>query len=127
MRSMISVLLALVAVACIGSSPFAPGPRPTVSQVEPSPAAVGDAVTVTGSGFASTGNALKIGAGYVLNLPSADSTSIHLTLPAYLGVCAPGQEVCPAIVFSLVPGDYKLSVITANGTSNEVSLRVIAK
>ncbi len=131
MRSIISMaLLTLAATACIGSSPFepwAPGPRPAITQIQPSTAAVGDAVTITGSGFTSADNALKIGGGYVLKLPSADSTSIRLTLPSYLGACPPDQEVCVALALPMAPGDYKVSVINANGRSNEVLFHVITK
>lgn len=129
MRSIVStLLLTFAAAACIGSSPFAPlGPRPAVAKVQPSPASVGDQVTVTGTGFTPTGNALEIGAGYILKLDSADSTSIRLALPSYLGACPPNQEVCVALALPMAPGDYKLSVINANGTSNQVSFTVIAK
>ena len=131
MRSIIStVLLTLAATACIGSSPFAPrgaGPRPAIVQIQPSTAAVGDAVTLTGTGFTPTDNTLKIGAGYLNKLPSADSTSIRLTLPSYLGVCAPGQEVCTALALPMAPGTYKVSVINGNGASNAVAFQVIAK
>jgi hypothetical protein len=131
MRSIIlTLLITLAAAACIGSSPFEPwetGPRPAIAQIQPSPAAVGDAITITGSGFTPTNNTLKIGAGYVYKLSSADSTSIRLALPSYLGACPPNQEVCVALALPMAPGDYKLSVINANGTSNQVSFQVITK
>ena len=129
MRSIITtVVITLAAAACIGSSPFAPlRPRPAIEQILPSPASVGDQVTITGTGFTATGNALKIGAGYILRLDSTDSTSIRLTLPSYLGACPPNQEVCVALALPLAPGDYKLSVINANGTSNQISFAVVAK
>jgi hypothetical protein len=131
MRPYIStVLFVLVATACIGSSPFAPwgaGQRPEIAQIQPSTAAVGDQVTVTGTGFTPTDNALKIGAGYILHLESTDATSIRVTLPSYLGVCAPGQEVCVALALPMAPGDYELSVINAHGTSHAVAFHVLAK
>ncbi len=128
MRSVIAmVLVTLASAACIGSSPFEPGPRPAVAQIQPSTASVGDAIVITGTGFTSTNNTLKIGAGYVYKLPSADSTSIRLTLPSYLGVCPPDQEVCVALALPMAPGDYTVSVINANGTSHGVSFRVFAK
>ena len=128
MRSIILVgLLTFVTIACVGSSPFRLGPRPAVAQIQPSSAAVGDEITISGSGFTATDNALRIGAGYILKLPSADTTTIRLTLPSYLGACAPGQEVCVALALPMAPGTYKLSVVNANGTSNQVSFQVIAK
>ena len=131
MRSMIwTALLTVAATACIASSPFEPvGPanRPAITQIQPLTAAVGEAVTITGTGFTSTDNALKIGAGYILKLESADSTSIHLTLPSYLGACPPNQEICVALALPMSPGDYKVSVVNANGASNQVLFHVITK
>ena len=128
MRSIISAaLLALAATACIGLSPFDPATRPTIARIQPSTAAVGDQITITGTGFTATDNALKFGAGYILKHPSADSTSIRLTLPSYLGVCPPNQEICVALALPMAPGDYKVSVVNANGTSNDISFQVITK
>ena len=128
MRPFISALLLTVtATACIGSSPFEPATRPTIARIQPSTAAVGDQITITGTGFTATDNALKFGAGYILKLPSADSTSIRLTLPSYLGVCPPNQEICVALALPMAPGDYKVSVVNANGTSNDISFQVITK
>ncbi len=122
-----TALLVAMAFGCIGSSPVEPGSRPTIVQLQPSTAAVGDAMTITGSRFTSSTNAVKIGAGYLYNLSSADSTTLHFDLPDYLGVCPPDQQVCVALALPLPPGDYKVSVVNANGTSNQVSLHVIAK
>jgi hypothetical protein len=131
MRSVMSAtLILLLAAACIDVSPFdpgAPGRRPTIGRVQPVSAAVGEPVVITGSGFTPGDNALRVGAGYILKLPSSDSTTIRLTLPSYLGACPPGQEVCVALALPLAPGDYKLSVINAHGTSNEVDFRVVAR
>ncbi len=128
MRSTLSaVLLTFAAMTCVGSSPLGPGPKPAVAQIQPTAAAVGDEVTLTGTGFTPTDNALKIGAGYILKLASTDTTTIRLALPSYLGACAPGQEVCVALALPMAPGSYKLSVINANGTSNQVAFKVFAK
>jgi hypothetical protein len=131
MRSTCSTaLLAVVALACIGSSPFEPrgqGPRPTVAKIQPSTAAVGDPMVITGTGFTATDNAVKIGVGYLNKLSSVDSRTIRFDLPSYLGACPPDQEVCVALALPLPPGTYKVSVVNANGKSNEVSLAVIEK
>jgi hypothetical protein len=123
-------LMVMLASACIGSSPFepwGPGPRPTVAKIQPLTVAVGDAVIITGTGFTPTDNALKIGVGYLGKLSSADATTIRFDLPSYLGACPPGQEVCVALALPLPPGTYKVSVVNANGKSNEVSLVVVQK
>jgi hypothetical protein len=131
MRSVMSAtLILLLAAACIDVSPVDPGasgPRPTIARVQPASAAVGEPIVITGSGFTRADNALRVGAGYILKLPSSDSTTIRLTLPSYLGACPPGQEVCVALALPLAPGDYKLSIINAHGTSNEVDFQVIAR
>lgn len=108
-------------------TPGAPGPAPTISRIQPPAVAVGDAVTISGGNFTATANSLKIGAGYLNGVPSTDSTSIRFNLPSYLGVCPPGTEACVALALALTPGSYKVSVINANGTSNEVSLQVVAR
>jgi IPT/TIG domain len=131
MRSTFSTaLLAIAALACIGSLPFeagSAGPRPTIAKIQPSTAAVGDPIVITGTGFTATGNAVKIGAGYLNKLASDDSTSIRFKLPSYLVACPPGQEVCAALALPLPPGTYKVSVVNANGKSNDVPLAVIEK
>ncbi len=123
-------LVAIAATACIASSPFEPfpgGPPPTIAQIQPVSASVGDEITITGTGFTAAGNSIKFGGGYINKLPAADPTTIRLTLPSYLSACAPNQEICPMIALPMTPGDYKVSVITANGTSNEVTFHLIAK
>jgi hypothetical protein len=131
MRPLHSVaLVAVLTITCAGSSPLGPsepGARPVIARIEPAAAAVGDTVTITGSGFTAADNSLKVGAGYIHKLTSPDQATIRLTLPSYLSACAPGQEVCVALALPLEPGDYKVSVINAHGASNELTLRVVAK
>jgi ABC-type transport system substrate-binding protein len=131
MRSTFSMaLMAVVALACTGSLPFDPagaGPRPTIATIQPSSAAVGDPLVITGTGFTATGNAVKIGAGYLNKLASTDAMTIRFKLPGYLVACPPGQEVCAALALPLPPGTYKVAVVNANGKSNDVSLVVVEK
>jgi IPT/TIG domain len=94
---------------------------PTVSAVAPVAAEVGASVTVTGTGFTDTGNAIRIGNGYVLDLPSSDGTTITFTLPQALDACPPNASgPCPQAFARLMPGEYELSVITSGGASNTV-------
>src|ERR1700730_14779361 len=85
-QSISRVLLTLAALgsffaaSCGGStsypSPTAPAispaqpaaGSPAISEVTPSASPVGTAVTVTGSGFASEGNTVKFGSGYIRNV-----------------------------------------------------------
>jgi hypothetical protein len=128
----LAVLFALALIggaACNGWNAGGASPSPTlppaISGVSPARAAVGDTVVMTGSGFATVANHIKIGPGYVHNLPSSNGTSISFTLPSYVDVCPPFAEgACPAVVMAVTPGTYALSVITRNGTSNAVDLVV---
>jgi hypothetical protein len=100
-------------------------PPPSVVSVAPSPAKVGARVTVRGTGLASSGNAVKIGEGYLLNLPSEDGATLAFTLPGALELCAPGVEHCSALALELRPGTYDLSILVANQASNVVKLTVV--
>jgi hypothetical protein len=120
-------LAVATAVSGCGRAPTAPTSPPIIFQVTPTSAAVGDTVTISGSGFPDTGNAIRIGAGYLLNVSSPDGTTLRFTLPGYLGVCAPGAKVCLQIALALTPGEYGMSVINALGTSNEVRLQIVGR
>jgi hypothetical protein len=123
-------LLAVVAAGCSAwppTEPSRPHQPPTVQQIRPSSCRVGDVVTVTGSGFTSAGNSVRIGSGYLNNVSSTNPTSLNFVLPEYLGVCPPGAQACVALALAVTPGTYKVSVINANGTSNEVALQVVEK
>lgn len=122
--------LALAASGCLAWSvvaPSPPGDGPVLLRIEPSTAAVGDAITVTGRGFTATGNALKIGAGYTPGISTTDSTRLELTLPEYLVACPPDQQVCVALALPLPPGNYQVSVVNRHGTSNALPLVIAEK
>jgi hypothetical protein len=122
----LSLLLSLV--GCSSGTPVSPTTiTPVLSSASPAAAAVGDGVTLTGENFAATANHLKIGVGYLHNLASPDGKTIPFTVPSALDVCAPGQQVCPALAVVLSPGVYQLSVIDDRGTSNEISFTVIER
>jgi hypothetical protein len=123
-------LLVAAAAGCSGGSPgepTPPGQAPVIQQIQPSSSPVGGTLTIAGSGFASTGNAIHIGGGYVLNQDSTDRRSIRFVLPEYMGVCPPSAQACIALVLQLTPGTYKVSVVSAAGESNEVALQVTQK
>jgi hypothetical protein len=120
-------LVAALAAGCSGESPSKPtppGPTPVIQQIQPFASQVGGTVTITGSGFTSAANAIRIGSGYLHNQDSAAGTSIRFVLPEYLGVCPPGAQACIAMALVLTPGTYKVSVVNTAGTSNEVVLTV---
>lgn len=59
------------------------------------------------------------------DLPSSDGTTITFTLPEGMSVCPPfANRPCILSVLILTPGEYTLSVMTTDGTSNGVKLVV---
>jgi len=114
----------VIAASAVSACASATAPTPTVARVAPASATVGATLTVTGAGFASTGNAIKIGGGYLLNLSSADGTSITFVLPSGLELCPPGTQVCSAGYMEIRPGTYDLAVVTSKNASNSVTLTV---
>jgi hypothetical protein len=93
--------------------------------VSPASAPVGATLTLTGTGFASSGSAVRIGGGYLLNVSSTDGSSITFTLPPGLELCAPGTNVCAAGYMEVRPGTYDVAVVTSKGvSSNTVTLTV---
>ncbi len=100
----------------------------TVASLSPDPAEVGVRVTITGSGFAAAGNAVKIGGGYLGDLESADGTTITFTLPNAMAVCNPFLSApCPEMAMLVTPGEYEVRVLTKRAASNAVTLVVREK
>lgn len=98
---------------------------PALSQIKPTSSPVGAAVTVTGSGFASTGNVVKFGKGYLRDIGSADGTTLRFSVPDGLDMCAPdGNGPCAGGYPQVMPGDYDVAVITQGATSNSITFTV---
>lgn len=82
-------------------------------------------MTVNGSGFARDRNTVKFGIGYVGNLPSADGRTITFVVPDALDLCRPGAPgPCPAALPPVRPGEYAVSVLLGDRTSNSVTFTV---
>jgi hypothetical protein len=123
----LAFLAVCVSCGCARSSPTEPSPSPpTVRQIQPPAPAVGDTVTLSGTGF-TTDNTIKIGVGYLAHVSTSDPSTLRFALPASLSPCPPQAEVCMAVVLVVTPGTYQLSVINANGTSIPVTMQVVAK
>lgn len=102
----------------------------TITSLQPTSGPVGARVTITGSGFTPTGNKVKFG-----NLGSQDNPSYSLSSPDgktlvftvpssnYLS-CWYSTPACKAPAYSTPPGAYGVSVINANGASNEILFTV---
>lgn len=101
------------------TAPTAPPPAPTTDlgaiTFSPSSVAVGDFVTITGSGFMATDNTLNLGSGEIKNLNSfANGTMITLQVPNRIG----SSEVAP--------GTYSVSVTNASGKTASSNLVILS-
>jgi hypothetical protein len=106
-----------------------PSTTVVISSISPASGSVGDSIVVTGSGFTSTNNNINFGEGYIDGFNS-NGTTITFTVPAYIGGCPPvmglstAVSVCSEMVRMVGAGNYNVSVVNANGTSNSVSFAV---
>ena len=83
-------------------------PTPTISSIYPTTGAVGTAVIVTGTGFASTGNTVKFSTGSISNISSMNGTSLTFNVP------------------SISVGTYNVSVVSNDKLSNTATFVVPA-
>lgn len=96
-------------------TPVSPPATPSLGTItlSPSSAGVGEAVTITGSGFTATGNDIYFGAGVIGNLSSFNGgTMITLQIP---------NEASSTRIF---PGTYNVWVSNANGKSATTTFTV---
>jgi hypothetical protein len=107
---------------------------PTLTGLAPVSGPVGTAVTLTGTGFAPTGNLVFFGrSGGVVAptlLSAADGRTLSLVVPRVaVPPCqvlrAPGQA-CPQFVEEIQPGTNTVAVMTPDGTSNSLNFSVTA-
>jgi hypothetical protein len=110
-----------ISVSAEGSGVYSNPVLFTVAEPKPSPVSIlliypnylvsaGDAITVRGSGFTSTGNTVKIGSAVVNDLSSADGRTITFQAPA-----SSGDSFIRGIRI------YRAFVSDANGESNSIN------
>jgi hypothetical protein len=130
-KALLGVVLAAIGMMCCSllsaCSPTGPSSTPVLLSITPTTAAIGDAITIRGSGFVASGNSIKIGAGYLHGVATSDSTSLRFPLPSALTPCPPSTQICVALALLLAPGTHQVSVINAHGASNELPLQVVEK
>jgi hypothetical protein len=102
-----------------------------VAALSPTSGSIGTEVTVTGYGFTPSNNTIRLGAGYINGLNSADGVTLHFTVPDGLNLCPPTDAhsravtPCPGAFPRVTPGSYSVSVLNANGASNDLPFTVI--
>jgi hypothetical protein len=119
-------------IACGDTPSVGSATLPTLAALAPVSGPVGTAVTLTGTGFAPTGNLVFFGrsGGVVVPtlLSSADGRTLSLVVPQLaVPPCqvlrTPGQA-CPQFVEGIQPGTNIVAVMTPEGTSNTLSFSV---
>jgi len=105
------------------------GNTPFIQTIEPSTGAIGDKITIRGTGFTASGNDIAFThqdlTSYESRLSSSDGKIIHLTVPEMTGACPRSiARGCLDIGYSLPKKTLQLSVINKNGESNKVAFTV---
>ena len=98
---------------------------PTISNLSPISGPVGTTITITGSGFTSSGNSVSM-KGFLVgdNLASGDGNTLQFTLPVTLAPHCSAGMACPQFIIAVTAGDYPVIVTNANGTSNSQTFSV---
>ncbi len=115
------VLLASTSLGCSQTNRTeAPAPSgPTILSLSPTEGPAGTAypieVTITGTGFASEGNTVTFGD---ISIPDLASTEGGTRIAFFAPKERPSTSEVPPFV--LMPGNYRVTVTTPQGTSNAV-------
>jgi parallel beta-helix repeat protein len=117
-----------------GTISFSPTPTSTTDRqgrlalvsLAPSFAAVGETVTLTGTGFTTTGNTILFGSGVIPRVESKNGTTLSFVIPQTLDPeCAFATPSCKVASQQTVPGTYAISVKNERGTSAPLTLTVV--
>lgn len=107
-----------------GNTITAPGPAPIIQSLTPTSVRVGATVTLTGTGFTSSPNAVLLN-GQVGTVGNVSGNTLTFIVPASVTPFCNTETTCPATAQVVSPGNYKVKVVNANGTSNEAPLIII--
>lgn len=123
------VVLSLSVENTCASNQLGPsGEIPAVSAITPSSGPIGTSVQLEGSGFSPTGNVVKFGPGYLVDVSSPDGRTLRFTVPDGHNLCPPESlglnEPCRDSYPPVMPGDYPVSIVTRSGSSRSVTFRV---
>jgi hypothetical protein len=115
--------IAVVFSACSGTGVL-PSSSPVLTSVQPLTGPVGTRVTIVGTGFSDSGNTINFGASAYPNVPSVNGTIMFVIPMAINPPCRNVTPPCEIATALITPGNYMLSVTTAQGTSNAVTFAV---
>jgi hypothetical protein len=103
--------------------------------------AVGDTITITGSGFTNDNTILLDGMVAAKNVPITSSIAIActtdpsckggihqtliFTIPSSIGPDCKAGQMCPMYMRLLTSGTYNLAVENENGTSNTIAVSIV--
>jgi hypothetical protein len=97
-----------------------------LTTLEPAAGPVGSEVTIRGSGFSPTENAVYLGQGYVPHLRSADGTTLAFVVPASLEpACRFATPPCRIPSIATPDGTFQVAVVNGNGMSNRAAFTVV--
>ncbi len=130
---------AIQQVSC-GTNPPPQTSSISLYSLSPSAGPVGATVSVTGFGFTSDNTILMDGSIAARGVPLTSSIAIACTtnpschgginqtiqfsVPQYLSPNCPAGSMCPMYMRQVTPGQYRITVQNANGTSNALVLTV---
>ena len=120
---MLCAFIAVVFSACTGSG-VSPSSSPVLTSVQPLTGPVSTRVTLNGTGFSGSANTINFGANAYPNVPSMNGTIVFVIPMATNPPCRNVTPPCEIATGLITPGDYMLSVTTAQGTSNAVTFTV---
>jgi hypothetical protein len=91
---------------------------PTIFSTNPNSGLTGSTVTITGSGFSTTGNTVRIGSLVVNNVTSLDGRTVSFIVPTTMNTYAGYPQY-------VVPGTYAMTVSNAYGyVSNAINFTI---
>ena len=93
-----------------------------ISSLSPAYGPLGTQVIITGTGFTSTGNTIKMNDYTVTTTATSNGTSLTFNIPTNFSNCT--STYCTGLYAPVNPADYKITVINTNGTSNTVNFSV---
>lgn len=115
-------------ISCAGGSTqstTSTSTAPMVSGINPSVGLLNTAVTLTGNGFLTSGNGVNFGAGFISNISSPDGKTLIFQVPTALNPrCYYSTPRCATPSTQTKEGNYSVSVVNTNGTSNAVNFKV---